>query len=426
MSYAIARAKVLNKIVIADNIPFSHAAKWKANCDTQKEIAEASDPHMRIIMNAIIDYFSNINGVACFGEYPFKRVFEGKWFDNERYQIHTTNVAHPQKEAMMGMNEEEISKLNVTFYNICGLIMNREIIPTVASWLTFFQHPRMTLAYQQERGRQLGLKYGRQAGLKCKLKGLGTKRNNFRTKLRERIGVEADAITCLDLFDSWCSKNITSDMEKELMTRYVRPDNEVSCVYIACLSILHGTLLLTYLDIILQSTHIVENTSKTACVDELFEYLECKYCHLLVNSTQEINSIHGYRKHMMIHHATSCKAILGMQESSVVKCQGCKKTLLEIQNENNYTDLRLLRGWILHSRNCDGTHYDKVYEAYKAVFSDTVNKRGHINKETQTWVTMDVVERIMIGGEWTNEITLNDKLCLALYNYVSRLRSRDV
>ena len=61
MSYNNARAKVMNEIVIANNILFSHAAKWKANCDSQKEIAEASDPHMRVIMNAIIDYLSNVN-----------------------------------------------------------------------------------------------------------------------------------------------------------------------------------------------------------------------------------------------------------------------------------------------------------------------------------------------------------------------------
>jgi hypothetical protein len=72
-----------------------------------------------------------------FGEYPFKRVFGGKWFDNERYQINTENIAHPQKEAMKGMNEREISKLNYTFYSICGLIMNREITMTMSSWLTF-------------------------------------------------------------------------------------------------------------------------------------------------------------------------------------------------------------------------------------------------------------------------------------------------
>ena len=122
----------------------------------------------------------------------------------------------------------------------------------------------------------------------------------------------------------------------------------------------------------------------------------------------------------MIQHATTCKAILGMQESLVVKCKKCKKTLLEIQNEYNYSDRGLLMGWEKHLINCNGIHFDKLYDAYKAVFSDAVNKRGHINKETQTWVTIDVVERIMIGGEWTNKITLNDKLCMNLYNYVSR------
>jgi hypothetical protein len=376
--------------------------------------------------------------VAVFGEYPFKRVFEGKWFDNEHYQINTTNVAHPQKKAMMGMNEEEISKLNVTLYNICGLIMNREIIPTVASWLTFFLHPRMTLACQQERGRELGIKYGPINGCKYGqingpnwgLKGIVTRRNNFRTELSERIGVEADAITCLELFDNWCHKNMTSDKEKEIMTRYERPDNEVSCVYIVCLSIIHGTLSLTYLDIILQSTHIVKNERSNAFLEVLFNKLKCKYCHLLIivtveQANEDATTKHMYNKKQFIDHATSCKAILGMQESSVVKCKKCIKTLLEIQNENNYKR-GLLTGWKLHLSNCDGTHYDKVYEAYKAAFSDTVNKRGHINKETQTWVTMNVVDQIMIGGEWTKEITLNDKLCCKLYNYIDRLRRKDV
>ena len=83
-------------------------------------------------------------------------------------------------------------------------------------------------------------------------------------------------------------------------------------------------------------------------------------------------------------------------------------------------------GWKLHLINCNGIHFDKVYEAYKTAISDTVKRRGHINKETQTWVTLNVVEQIMIGGEWTKEITLNDKLCNKLYNYIDGLSRKDV
>jgi adenosine deaminase len=86
-----------------------------------------------------------------------------------------------------------------------------------------------------------------------------------------------------------------------------------------------------------------------------------------------------YAKFQMIDHATVCNRILGTQESSVVKCQRCFKTLLEIQNENNYSDHGLLRSWERHMSNCDGTHYDKVYEAFVAMFGDNkkVNKKGH-------------------------------------------------
>lgn len=160
---------------------------------------------------------------------------------------------------MMGMNEEEIRKLNVTLYNICGLIMNSEVIPTVASWLTFFQHPRQTLAYQQERGREFGLKYGhingpingRKLGLKygpINGRKMAVKRSNkYHTELRKSLGKESAEITCLEKFDDWCSKKITSDKEKELITRYVRPDKDVSCVYVVSLSLIDVTFLLTYL-----------------------------------------------------------------------------------------------------------------------------------------------------------------------------------
>jgi hypothetical protein len=233
MSYAKARAKVMNEIVIADNIPFSHAATW--NDDSQKEIAKASDPHMRVIMNATIDYFTNINGVAVFGEPSFKAVFGGKWFDNEYYQLNTEHIAHPQKEAMMGMNEDGISKLNDTYYSVCELIMNKQIPMSVASFLTFFQHPRMTLAWQKARGRE----YGFQPGNKSGAAGAVNKSNKYHTAIREKIGEEADAITtCLAMYDDWCDKNITSDDEKEDMARYERPDNEVCCVYIVYLSIM--------------------------------------------------------------------------------------------------------------------------------------------------------------------------------------------
>jgi hypothetical protein len=423
MSYADARSKVMNEIVIADNIPFSHAATW--DDVSQEEIAKASDPHMRVIMNAIIDYFTNINGVVAFGIPSFDRVFGGShsnsnepWFDNERYQINTKHIAHPQREAMKGMNEEEIRKLNDTYYTICGLIMNEEIPMSVASFLTFFQHPRQTLACQKARGRNWGLK------------GSVTRHNKYHTAIREEIGDDADDHTrCLAMYDDWCVKNIISDDEKELMARYERPDNEVCCVYIVYLSIIYVTCLLTYLDIILQWTYKVENESNTACLDVLFNKLKCKHCNLLIVVTAETvtdtMSYHRYAKFLMINHATSCKGILGTQKSSVVRCQGCSKTLLEIQNEYKYSDQGVLNGWERHTSNCEGIHYDKVHEAFVAMFGDDVgvNKRGH--KNNGTLVTLVLPERMRIRGEWTNKILLNAKLCTTLFNYVARLKERN-
>jgi hypothetical protein len=130
-----------------------------------------------------------------------------------------------------------------------------------------------------------------------------------------------------------------------------------------------------------------------------------------------------YKKTAMINHATSCKRILGTQKSSVVKCQGCSKTLLEIQNEYKYRDV--LNGWERHISNCEGTHYDKVYEAFVAEFGDDVgvNKRGHENNGTV--VTLDLTKCIVVRREWTNKITLDAKLCTPLYRYVARLKEKN-
>jgi hypothetical protein len=129
----------------------------------------------------------------------------------------------------------------------------------------------MTLEYQRARGRELGLK------------GAVTKSNKYHTELRERTGEETDDITtCLAMYDGWYDNNIISDDEKELMSRYERPDKEVCCVFIVYLSIIYVTCLLTYLDIILQWTYKVENESNTACLNVLFNKFKCKHCNLLI------------------------------------------------------------------------------------------------------------------------------------------------
>jgi hypothetical protein len=236
-----------------------------------------------------------------------------------------------------------------------------------------------------------------------------------------------DEVRCsTSMYDDWYDNNIISDDEKELMSRYERPDNEVCCVYIVYLSIIYVTCLLTYLDIILQWTYKVENESDTACLNVLFNKFKCKHCNLLVTITKTTirneAQYHRYSKAAMINHATSCKRILGTQQSSVVECQGCLKTLLEIQNEYKYKNHDLLRSWEKHTSNCEGTHYDKVHEAFVAVFGDDVgvNKRGH--KNNGTVVTLDLTKYIMVRHEWTNKITLDANLCSPLYNYIARLK----
>jgi hypothetical protein len=93
------------------------------------------------------------------------------------------------------------------------------------------------------------------------------------------------------------------------------------------------------------------------------------------------------------------------------------------QNENKYRFV--LNGWERHTSNCEGTHYDKVYEAFVAEFGDdkVVNKAGH--KNNGTVVTLDLTKRIMVRREWTNKITLDAKLCLPLYNYIARLKEKN-
>ena len=194
------------------------------------------------------------------------------------------------------------------------------------------------------------------------------------------------------------------------------------CVH--CLSFNNVSCLLTYLDIILQCTYIVENESNTACLNVLFNKLKCKHCNLLIVVTRETvtdtMSYHQYSKVNMRNHATRCKGILGTQKSSAVKCQGCSKTLLEIQNEYKYSNHGVLRGWEQHTSNCEGIHYDKVHEAFVAKFGDDVNVniRGHMNNGT--WVTLDLPERMKIRDEWTEKITLDAKLCDNLYSYLRK------
>ena len=194
------------------------------------------------------------------------------------------------------------------------------------------------------------------------------------------------------------------------------------CVH--CLSLNNVSCLLTYLDIILQWTYIVENESNTVCLNVLFNKLKCKHCNLLIVVTQisvtDTMSYHKYSKVKMRNHATRCEGILGTQKSSAVKCQGCSKTLLEIQNEYKYSDHGVLRGWEQHTSNCEGIHYDKVHKAFVAKFGDdvNVNKRGHMNNGT--WVTLDLPECMKIRDEWTKKITLDAKLCNNLYTYLRR------
>lgn len=76
-----------------------------------------------------------------------------------------------------------------------------------------------------------------------------------------------------------------------------------------------------------------------------------------------------------------------MQESSQVEFSRCNKTLLKIQKECNYSEFRFLASCELHIEECNGTHYDKLYEACVTKYINTVRQKGHKNKNTHKWET---------------------------------------
>jgi Zn-dependent oligopeptidase len=103
--------------------------------------------------------------------------------------------------------------------------MNRNIDNTMPPWVYFDQHPRQTLEYQRERGRN--------------------RKNEYIENVAETSNVEKEMLTCLDMWKYWYEKTYknSNDADQLLLDRYIQSDENVSCVYEVCLSIINITFL---------------------------------------------------------------------------------------------------------------------------------------------------------------------------------------
>jgi hypothetical protein len=108
-----------------------------------------------------------------------------------------------------------------------------------------------------------------------------------------------------------------------------------------------------------------------------------------------------------------------MNSLSNTTCKRCNKTYDALKIEYKIKDCGLLGFLASHNKHCDGTHWDKVLEAYRKHNGDaTIRKRGH--KQGNVWENMTVDEAIKIKMDWMSDITLDNKLCNDLYNYAKR------